>query len=207
MRLQAQIERMKRVILALPVLLLLAPASQAAAPAGWQTYHDARGFSVSFPRDWKANPDYYDDDYPTDGDPPPRLLALALVPSGDLDPGTTLSSSSVRITILPLPSFRNDCAAWSFIAEPPPDYSSSFDIDTPDYAHLIGGDPAGWYTYEDYVWRISTAPCVGVHYTIGYYADDSDQAKSVKPFDRTNLLKLLDSIRATVVLDPAHKAD
>ncbi|MBI3675240.1 MAG: hypothetical protein HY243_01310 [Proteobacteria bacterium] len=198
---------MKRLILVLPFLALFAPASQAATPAGWQTYHDVRGFSVSFPRDWKADPDYYDDDYPTGGDPPPRLRALAIVPSGDLGPGTTLNSAGVRIAVLPLPPFRKECAAWSFIAEPPPDYNSSFDSDTPDYAHLVGGDPAGWYTYEDFVWRISTAPCVGVHYTIAYYADGSAQAKSAKPFDRAKLLKLLDAIRATVVLDPPRKAD
>jgi hypothetical protein len=193
---------MKRLLFVLPALLIVASASPAATPAGWQTYHDgARGFTVSFPGDWKPNPDYYDDDYPTDGDPPPRIPALAIVTTGDLQPGTTLNSGDVRILILPLPSFRSECAAWSFIAMPPPDFNSAFDIDTPAYAHLAGGDPAGWYAYEDYVWRISTKPCVGVHYTIGYHADGSDQAKGEKPFDRVKLLALLDAIRATIVPD------
>jgi hypothetical protein len=198
---------MKRLLRSLPVLALLAAAPSAAAPAGWQTYRDAaRGFAVSFPGDWKANPDYHDDDYPTSDAPPPRIAALAVMPTGDLQPGTTLNSASVRIAIVPLPSFRSECAAWSFIAVPPPDFNSGFDVDTPDYAHVVGGDPGGWYTYEDYVWRISTTPCVGVHYTIGYHADGSDQAKSEKPFDRAKLLALLDAIRATVVLIPAHGA-
>jgi len=183
---------------------MLAPASQAAAPAGWQTYRDdARGFTVSFPADWKPNPDYHDDDYPTSDEPPPRIHALAVTPTGDLQPGTTLNS--VHIAIVPLPPFRSQCAAWSFIATPPPDFNSGFDVDTPDYAHVTGGDPGGWYTYEDFVWRISTTPCIGVHYTISYHADDSDQAKSEKPFDRAKLLALLDAIRATVVLIPAHR--
>lgn len=135
---------MKRLILILSVLLKLAPASLAATPGGWQPYHDARGFSVSFPGDWKANPDYYDDDYPTNGDPPPRTHALAIMPIGDLQPNTTLSSEGVHLVIVPLPSFRTQCAAWSFIAIPPPDYNSAFETDTPDYAHVVGGDPVGW---------------------------------------------------------------
>jgi len=196
---------MKRPLRLLPVLLLLAPAS-AAAPAGWQTYRDeARGFAVSFPGGWKPNTDYHDDDYPVNGEPPARIQALAITPTGDLQPGTTLNSGSVHVAIVPLPPFRSQCAASSFIAVPAPDSSSAFDVDAPDYAHVTGGDPGGWYTYEDYVWRISTTPCVGVHYTISYHADDSDQAKSEKPFDRAKLLALLDAIRATVVLIPAHR--
>ncbi len=189
---------------ALPIFLLLTSSSPAATPAGWQTYHDARGFAVSFPGDWKINPNYYEDDYPTGEGAPPRTHALAIVPTGALDPGSTLDSGGVRIMVLPLPPFRADCAARSFIAEPPPDFSSAFDADTPDYAHLVGGDPGGWYTYEDYVWRISVKPCVGVHYAFVYHADGSDQAKSERPFDRTRLLKLLDAIRATVALDPVN---
>lgn len=84
---------------------------------------------------------------------------------------------------------------------PPPDYNSAFETDRPDYAHVVGGDPGGWYTFEDFVWRVSTEPCVGVHYSIGYHADGSDQAKGEMPFDRMKLLKLLDAIRATVVID------
>ncbi len=197
---------MKRLLSVPAVLLMLAPASPAATPTGWQTYRDeARGFAVSFPADWKPNPDYYDDDYPTSGEPPPRIHALAIAPTADLQPGTTLDSTSVHIAIVPLPPFRSQCAAWSFIAVPPPDFDSAFDVDTPDYAHVVGGDPGGWYTYEDYVWRISTTPCVGMHYTIGYHADGSDQAKGEKPFDRAKLLALLDAIRGTVVLIPVHR--
>ncbi|HEX4301497.1 MAG TPA: hypothetical protein VHZ78_01800 [Rhizomicrobium sp.] len=188
---------MSKLLAAAAVLAIALPC--AAAPAGWQSYHDARGFRVSFPAGWKINPAYHDDDYPTGEAPPPRLAALAIMPVKDLQPGTTLSS--VRVAILPLPPSRTVCAASQFIAAPPPDFSSGFDIDRPDYAHMTGGDPGGWYSYEDYVWRISTAPCFAVHYTISYYAADSDQAKSEKPFDRTRLLAVLDAIRASVVLN------
>ncbi len=183
------------------VVAVLAALPCAAAPTGWHSYHDARGFRVSFPAGWKADPSYHDDDYPTGDDPPPRLAALAIVPVEDLQPGTTLSSKDVRVLILPLPPSRTVCAAWQFIAAPPPDFSSRLDAERPDYAHMTGDDPGGWYSYEDFVWRISTAPCVAVHYTIGYHAADSDQAKSEKPFDRAALFAVLDAIRASVVLD------
>jgi hypothetical protein len=187
--------------LRLAALTLAALVAGGAAPAGWQSTHDARGFTVSYPADWKANPDYFDSDYPTSDGPPPQLHALALSPVGDLQPGTTLASSDVRVMVAVLPPFRERCEALSFIAAPPPDFNSGIDSDTPDYAHVTGGDPGGWYTYEDFVWRISVKPCVAVHYTIGYHAADSDQAKSEKPFDRVALLKLLDAIRASVTLD------
>lgn len=185
------------------LLAALSAAPAAAAPAGWQTYHDARGFSVSFPADWKANPNYYDQDYPT-GDEPARLPALAIAPTGELQPGTTLFAEQLHVAILPLPPSRTACVASGFIAEPPPDYNSGFDVDRPEYAHLTGGDPGGWYTFEDYVWRLSVKPCFAVHYAIAYYAEDSEQARSLKPFDRAKLLHVMDAIRASVVLDPAH---
>jgi hypothetical protein len=194
---------MKRLLILLPIFLLPL-AAQAATPAGWQSYHDARGFTVSFPAGWKADPDYYDSDYPSDGQTPPRIHALAIVPTGDLQPGTTLNSRAVLVAIVPLPAFRSVCAASSFVADPAPDYGYAFDADTPDQSHRIGGDPGGWYTDEDYLWRISTTPCVGVRYAFSYHADGSDQAKSEKPLDRAKLLRLLDAIRATVALDPAH---
>lgn len=185
----------------LPILAALACLVPAAAQdAGWQSRHDARGFTVSYPAGWKANPDYFDTDYPTSDAPPPHLTALAIVPIGELQPGTTLSD--VRVMIAVLPPFRAHCEALSFVAAPPPDFNSSIDSETPDYAHVIGGDPGGWYTYEDFVWRISVKPCVAVHYAIGYRAADSDQAKSEKPFDRKTLMAQLDAIRVTVVLDP-----
>ena len=179
--------------------LLFVPVAQAAAPAGWQSYHDARGFTVSFPPDWTADPKYSDQDYPASEEPPPHFGGLALKPKGDLAPGTTLSS--VQVVVLPLPPGRDTCVAQNFIAYPPPDYGTSADESTADYAKLTGGDPGGWYTNEDYVWRISTKPCIGVHYEISFYADNSDQAKDTKKFDKAKLLKLLDQIRATVVVD------
>ena len=190
----------------LPAFAVLASLAglAAAQDASWQSYHDPRGFTVSYPAGWKADPNYFDTDYPTDGDPPPQLHALALSPSGELQPGTTLSSKDVRVTVAVLPPFRERCEALSFVAAPPPDFNSGIDTETPDYAHVTGGDPGGWYTYEDFVWRISVKPCVAVHYYVGYYAADSDQAKSLKSFDRVALLKLLDAIRARVALDPAR---
>jgi hypothetical protein len=195
---------MKRCLATLPVFLVLASALQAATPAGWHTYHDALGVTVSFPGDWKADADSYQVDFTPDGEPSPRTRLLTLAPGGDLDPGSTLNSSSVSIAILPLPPSRSQCTAGNFIAVPSPDSGWDFDADTPGYAHTVGSDPGGWYTFENYVWRISTKPCIGVHYTIGYHADGSDQAKSEKPFDRAKLLKLLDAIRATVVLAPVR---
>ena len=133
---------------------------------------------------------------------PAAAAALALEPPASLRHDAF--ERQCRIAILPLPPSRTVCAASQFLATPPPDFNSGFEVNAEDFAHLIGSDPGGWYTYEDYVWRISTAPCVGVHYYIGYHADDSDQAKSEKPFDRAKLLALLDSIRATIVLDPSR---
>jgi hypothetical protein len=178
----------------------LGSAASGAAPVAWKKFHDAMGFSVSVPADWSVDPNASQVDFSTDDNPPPPIRVFAIAPSVDQDPGSTLGG--VEISISSLPPGRAGCTAAGFFANESPDSSLDADIDTPSYAHASGDDPGGWYTTEGYAWRLSTKPCLGVQYTISYQADGSDQAKSEKPFDRERLLKLLDSIRETIVLDP-----
>ncbi len=193
---------MTRVAALVAVSCLLAAARGEAAPSSWKTLHGAAGFRVSAPGDWKADTEAYQEDFTGDDASSPRTPLFGFVPTAELDPGSTLASNSVGVFILPLPAGRNGCTAANFFALMPPDYALAADIDTPDYAHASEGDPGDWYTTELYAWRLSENPCVGVQYSFTYAADDSDQAKGEKPFDRTKLLALLDAIRATIARDP-----
>ena len=181
------------------ILFALACTPGVAAPAGWLTTHDPRGFSISYPADWKADPGFADLNYPDDNGVRARIEGLGLRPTTDLQPHTTLQSNQVSIAVEVLPPYRKGCVAGNFLAEPPPDYNSGIDTNTPDFAHMSGADPGDWYSVEDYVYRVSTKPCLAVHYFVGYATPGGEMEKGAKPFDRAALLTQLDHIRATFV--------
>jgi hypothetical protein len=168
-------------------------------PAGWRTTHDARGFSISYPAGWKADPGFADLNYPDNNGERSKIEGLGLRPTAELQPHTTLQSNQVSVAVEVLPPYRKGCVAGNFLAEPPPDYNSGIDTNTPDFAHMSGGDPGDWYSVEDYVYRVSTKPCLAVHYFIGYATRGGEMVKGAKPFDRAALLAQLDHIRATFV--------
>ncbi|HEY5347325.1 MAG TPA: hypothetical protein VIJ72_03960 [Rhizomicrobium sp.] len=186
---------------------LSAAACQAAPtgqiPAGWHTYSDARGFAISYPADWKADPRFADLDYPDNDGNRAKIEGLGVTPTTELQPGTTLQGKQVTLAVEVLPSFRPGCAAANFLAQQPPDYNSGIDEQTQVYAHQSGGDPGGWYSYEDFVYLVSMKPCRAIHYFISYATPDGEPAQGVSPFDRKKLLKLLDRIRATFA--PGHR--
>src|SRR5271157_3052030 len=126
-------ERVMRSVFALSTaaLFALACTSGLAAPAGWSTTHDARGFSISYPADWKADPGFADLNYPDDNGVRAKIEGLGLRPTTDLQPHTTLQSNQVSIAIEVLPAYAKGCVAVNFLAQPPPDYNSGIDKDTP----------------------------------------------------------------------------
>lgn len=183
------------------VLLAFSLASAYAVPAGWHTTHDARGFSMSYPKGWTADSTFADLNYPNNDGVRLKIEGLGVSPTIDLQPGTTLQSQQVTVAVEVLPSYAKDCVAENFLAQQPPDHSGGVDVDRPDYAHAESGDPGGWYSTEDFVYRISTKPCLAVHYFVGFKTPGGANSVGEKQFDRAKLLTLLDTIRAKVAVD------
>lgn len=176
-------------------------APVAAGPAAWRTVHDPRGFSMSFPPDWTADPKFADLNYPDNNGERTRIEGLSVASATALQPGTTLQGNSVSVAVEVLPPYRAGCTAENFLADTPPDYASGIDANQPAFSHQVSDDPGGWYSNEDFVYRIATKPCLAVHYFLSYATPGGEAAKGVPPFDRAKLLALLDRIRATIVVD------
>jgi hypothetical protein len=187
----------KTVLTCLSLLL----STNASIAARWITFHDARGFSISYPSNWRANPNFADLNYPDNDGNRARIEGLGLKPSIDLQPHTTLQNGQTGLAVEVLPRYANACTAENFLAQPPPDYESGVDKATPTFAHMSGSDPGGWYSYEDFVYLISLKPCLAVHYFVSYATPGGEVAKGERPFDLGSLLGRFDKIRATIKIE------
>jgi hypothetical protein len=184
----------KTVLMCLSLLL----STSASIAARWTTFHDARGFTVSYPSDWKADPDFADLNYPDNDGNRARIEGLGLKPSFDLQPHTTLQNGQTGLAVEVLPRYANACTAGNFLAQQPPDYDSGVDKETPTFAHMSGSDPGGWYSYEDFVYLLSRKPCLAVHYFVAYETPGGEVAKDDRPFNLGLLLSRFNKIRATI---------
>lgn len=187
----------KTVLTCLSLLL----STNASIAARWITFHDARGFSISYPSNWRANPNFADLNYPDNDGNRARIEGLGLKSSIDLQPHTTLQNGQTGLAVEVLPRYANACTAENFLAQPPPDYESGVDKATPTFAHMSGSDPGGWYSYEDFVYLISLKPCLAVHYFVSYATPGGEVAKGERPFDLGSLLGRFDKIRATIKIE------
>lgn len=180
--------------------------SAAAAPSlapvpGWHSYHDPGGFSISYPPGWKTDPKFADLDYPDNNGRRARIPGLGLAPGAALQPGTTLADNSPVLAVERLPAGKAACLAMQFLVQPPPDHSGGVVSQSADAVHAVSADPGDWYSYEDYIYRVSLSPCLAVHYFISYRTPGGELAAGLKPYDKPALLSLLDRIRASLVLD------
>jgi len=184
----------KTVLMCLSLLL----STNASIAAHWTTFHDARGFSISYPSNWRADPNFADLNYPDNDGNRARIEGLGLKPSIDLQPHTTLENGQTELAVEVLPHYANACTAENFLAQQPPDYESGIDKETRTFAHMSGSDPGGWYSYEDFVYLLSLKPCLAVHYFVAYATPGGEIAKGERPFDLGSLLRRFNKIRATI---------
>jgi hypothetical protein len=178
--------------------LLFLFSTNASIAARWTTFHDGRGFSISYPSDWVADPNFADLNYPDNDGNRARIEGLGLKPSIDLQPYTTLQNGQTELAVEVLPRYANACTAENFLAQQPPDYESGVDKEAPTFAHMSGSDPGGWYSYEDFVYVLSLKPCLAVHYFVAYATPGGEIAKDERPFDLGSLLSRFNKIRATI---------
>lgn len=178
--------------------VLCAPA--AAQDAGWKTYSDAaRGFSISYPADWKVNPSFTDRGYRFhQGDVDDVRDGVAFSPSVDLAPGTTLQSNQL---VLAVERARpaDSCKASAFLMDPPPDYFTQTVLDKPDAAQTLA-DAGDLYTIEHIVLIGSHTPCIAVHYYLVYARPQPGAA--LPAFNRQALFGLLNQIANTLKVKP-----
>jgi hypothetical protein len=165
---------------------------------GWHTYTDAaRGFSISYPDGWAANPNFTDKGYAfIQGDPDDVRTGLGLSPVVDLAPGTTLESKSLVLAVQ-FARPGDTCRARAFLADPPPDYFTQVDEDTPDEAHTLA-QPGDLYSTEHLVRIVSRTPCIALQIYLTYEQPRPRAPKPTPQFDRAAVFALLSRIAATL---------
>lgn len=179
------------------LLFALCSTSRAAEP-GWQTYTDtARGFSISYPDGWTVNPNFTDKGYGyAQGEMDDVRTGVGLSPTIDLAPGTTLDSKSLVLAVQ-FARPGDTCKAGAFLADPPPDYFTQMQEDTPDLAHTLA-EPGDMYAVEHIVRIVSRAPCLALQIYLVYAQIRPHDPAPPKPFDRAAVFALLSRIAATL---------
>ncbi|MEI9995728.1 MAG: hypothetical protein WDM91_14125 [Rhizomicrobium sp.] len=175
---------------------LAALGSAAAAPPGWSTYTDTRrGFAIDYPSDWKVNPAYVEKGYRFfQGETDDTRDGVALSPTADLAPGTTLQSNQLTL-VVERARPADSCTAAAFLIDPPPDYVTQRVVDKPEAVQTIA-EPGDLFTVEHIVVMASRTPCIAVHYTLIYARSGAPGAS--RPFDRAALIRLLNAIAGTL---------
>lgn len=190
--------RILRRIAAATVILCLGAAPAWAQADAWHTYTDvARGFSISYPDGWAANPNFTDKGYAfIQGDPDDVRSGLGLSPVVDIAPGTTLESKSLVLAVQ-FARPGDTCRARAFLADPPPDYFTQVDEDTPDETHTLA-QPGDLYSVEHLVRIVSHTPCIALQIYLTYEQPRPRDPKPTPPFDRRAVFALLSRIAATL---------
>ncbi len=186
-----------RVALASAMLIAFAGTAFADEP-GWHTYTDAaHGFSISYPDGWAVNPNFADKGYGySQGDSDDVRTGLGISPAVDIAPSTTLESKSLVLAVQ-FARPGDACRARAFLADPPPDYVTTVDQDTPDAAHAIA-EPGDLYSVEHLVRIVSHTPCIALQIYLVYAQPRPRDPKPTPPFDRSAVFAALSRIAATL---------
>jgi hypothetical protein len=171
--------------------------AQAAEP-GWSTYTDAkRGFSISYPSDWKVNPAFVDKGYRFfQGETDDTRDGIAFSPTTDIAPGTTLQSNQLVLAVERARA-GDACTAAAFLTDPPPDYFTQRIVDKPEAVQTVA-EAGDLYNIEHIVVMASRSPCIAVQYTLIYSRNSRGDPDAPKPFDRTAVIGLLNKIASTL---------
>jgi hypothetical protein len=182
------------------LLTLLGAAHAPAQTAFTHIYTDAkRGFSISYPDGWTVDPAYRDKGYGFfQGESDDYREAVALKPTIDLAPGTTLQSDQL---VLMIETARpgDTCEARAFLVDPPPDYVTQTPEIKPDAVRSIA-QAGDLYTIEHIVLLATKTPCIAAHYIIVTRRISGNDPAAPKPFSEKALFAYLNDIAATLRL-------
>ena len=172
------------------------PAFADSAPAGWQAYTDAKlGYSISYPQDWKTDPNFVS----VSLGPDHEIKGVAFVIPQSMTLGTNLEVSNTEMSVESIAG-RN-CTAPQFVN--PAQNIHKLNADGRTYTAATSRDAAAGNRYDTMLFILDgTEPCIAVRHMIHYSAIQNYDPGTVRPFDRANLDKLFDSMRATLKLKP-----
>ena len=150
-------------------------------------------FTVAYPPDFMADPDYAYDQFGQD-----KLIhGVKFTIPGTMATGTTLAADSY-VAVEQLPRART-CSADIYIKQD----VRSMEImdDGKQYSLATSSTAATGNTYEEMVYAIpNSSPCTAVRYVIHSTNIENYEPGIVQEFDRAKLLEAFDAIRRSLQL-------
>jgi hypothetical protein len=186
-------------VLIAAALLVVTFASRATPSNSWLTYRDAKlGYSISYPRGWKLDPNYVDPSFGPDHD----IHGVAFDVPESVQPGTNLSHNDTNVSV-ETASGTGPCDARRFLADAP-EQKSVTDHGV-RYSYAENSDAGAGNFYDITIYALpETTPCLAVRYFIHTTNIANYDPGTIKEFDRAKLIAKFDSIRRTLVLAPVH---